>query len=415
MAFSPCQFRRSTSRAAGGGGERGRRHARRDRQSIAHASFPQTYRNCATDTRLSGFDDWCQRARFALHQPSCHGVPVTTNSSESEGICYRRLGESRIQAVTGVNIMVLDGLNSVEQYQAALSQSVYPIRLELSGSSEQFRAGLAIRQIGALTLIKACANEAFHCRGQATLMSGEHGHFLLQLQETGGTAYTHEGRFALCPAQSLILMDARRPIVGEQFGSADALIVKVPIRMIKSILPRAEDYCSRPIDATVGSARILATMLDGLWTCSSTLSELDHHVLPRALAQLTEAVFYEQGSYEHDATVQKTLQFERLTRTVRANIHDDSLSAQSLSRMLNISRSTLYGVTRVAGTTVERMIIDARLAYVAGKLDGPHCTTSLTELAFAAGFRDLSHFSRRFKEKYGVTPAKYRLTRAVTH
>jgi AraC-like DNA-binding protein len=238
----------------------------------------------------------------------------------------------------------------------------------------------------------------------------------LQLQETGGTSYIHEGRFAICKAQSLILMDARRPIVGEQFGSADALIVKVPTRMIKSILPRAEDYCSKPIDASIGAARILANMLDGLWTWSSSLSELDHLVLPRALAQLTEAVFYEQGSYEHDATVNKTLQFERLMCAVRANIHDDSLSAQSLSRMLNISRSSLYGVTRVAGTTVERMIIDARLISVASKLDDPQCTmVNITELAFAAGFRDLSHFGRRFKEKYGVTPAKYRLARGVKH
>lgn len=307
-------------------------------------------------------------------------------------------------------------LQSIEQYQTALSQSVYPIRIELSGSGRYFRADLATRRVGCLTLVKASANSAFQCNKQGRSDAGDNGHFLLQLQESGGTAYTHEGRFAVCDAQSLILMDARRPILGEQFGAADALVVKVPILMMRSILPRAEDYCSKSIDARVGPANILANMLRGYWTWNSTLSDFDHRVLPSALAQLAEAVFYDNGSYETDVIAHKTLQFERLTRVIAEHVLDENLSAHSLGELLHVSRSTLYGITRVAGTTIERMIIDSRLAYVASKLTNPlYKSVSLTDLAFSAGFRDLSHFSRRFKERYGMAPAKYRLSRAITH
>ena len=31
------------------------------------------------------------------------------------------------------------------------------------------------------------------------------------------------------------------------------------------------------------------------------------------------------------------------------------------------------------------------------------------EIAYATGFRDLSHFSKMFKKKYRVTPSQYRL------
>jgi AraC-like DNA-binding protein len=139
-------------------------------------------------------------------------------------------------------------------------------------------------------------------------------------------------------------------------------------------------------------------------------------MLPDALARLTEAVFYEYGSFETDAVTHKTIQFERLLRAIDEHLQDDELSAESLSRVLNVSRSTLYGITRVAGTTVERMVIDARLSHVASKLTNPlFDSVNLTDLAFSSGFQDLSHFSRRFKDKYGLAPAKYRQSRSMKH
>ena len=36
--------------------------------------------------------------------------------------------------------------------------------------------------------------------------------------------------------------------------------------------------------------------------------------------------------------------------------------------------------------------------------------TSVTDIAFNAGFRDLSHFCHRFKARYGTSPGKYRTT-----
>jgi AraC-like DNA-binding protein len=34
--------------------------------------------------------------------------------------------------------------------------------------------------------------------------------------------------------------------------------------------------------------------------------------------------------------------------------------------------------------------------------------TNISEVAFSSGFENLSHFSRVFKQKYGVSPLKYK-------
>ncbi|MGE3773855.1 MAG: helix-turn-helix domain-containing protein [Gammaproteobacteria bacterium] len=81
------------------------------------------------------------------------------------------------------------------------------------------------------------------------------------------------------------------------------------------------------------------------------------------------------------------------------------LSPDLIARELGLSRSRLFALTRQFGTSVRRLIIDTRLDLSRAALADPawaHCT--VTELAFAFGFQDLAHFSRRFTARFGVSP-----------
>jgi AraC family transcriptional regulator len=62
---------------------------------------------------------------------------------------------------------------------------------------------------------------------------------------------------------------------------------------------------------------------------------------------------------------------------------------------------------RVYQTTFASYVRQVRIDFARGQLAGP---TALSEIAFAAGFCDQSHFSRCFKQHTGLTPAEYRAT-----
>lgn len=301
---------------------------------------------------------------------------------------------------------------SLAQYRAALSNALYPITFDLAGSESDFCASFSERRLGMLHLFKVHANGSFECRGYTSLAPDE-GYFLLQLQETGGTAYTHRGRHAVCDRDSLILMDPRNRIVGNQFGPADALIVRIPARMLASIVPRADDYCSTAVDAKVGSANILATIMKDVWGWRDALTEHDHEVIPETMLRLIGAVFGHAAAEIGEGYCHKSQQLERLRGVIRSNLSDPGLSVDHLCRLLDLSRTTIFSLTRMIGTTVERLIIDARLEAVETRLGDPvFGEQSITEIAFSAGFQDLSHFGRRFKQRYGETPARYRLNRS---
>lgn len=298
---------------------------------------------------------------------------------------------------------------TLAQYQAALSSSVFPIDIELSGSAQDFRAGLAARRLGYLSLVKAVANHPFVCRRRSDGIGLDDGHLLLMLQEAGTNAYQHGGRTALCEPGSLVLLDARRAIVGQQFEPAEALVVRIPVRRLTGLLPRVEDYCATAVSARNGSAAILAGMVRECWDANRELTEHDRSVLPESMLRLVEAVFHPVAGAPDTEVADKASRFERLRAAVREHADDPDLSCDRLCELLSMSRTSVYGLTRMAGTSLERMIVDERLARTAACLRDPAWAgSSVTDIAFAKGFRDLSHFSRRFKERFGVSPTQFR-------
>ena len=62
-----------------------------------------------------------------------------------------------------------------------------------------------------------------------------------------------------------------------------------------------------------------------------------------------------------------------------------------------------------SGTTFTEHVMAQRLERAHRLLSDPKlCDRTLTAIAFAAGFNDLSHFQRRFRRRYGATPSDLR-------
>ncbi len=87
----------------------------------------------------------------------------------------------------------------------------------------------------------------------------------------------------------------------------------------------------------------------------------------------------------------------------RARLDDDTLTPERLAAAGGVSVRTLNRLFGTHGTTPMRWVWTQRLeASRAALAQGQ--STSVTEAAFAHGFRELAHFSRSFKKTFGVTP-----------
>lgn len=96
---------------------------------------------------------------------------------------------------------------------------------------------------------------------------------------------------------------------------------------------------------------------------------------------------------------------EKLDQFLGRHIADQSLSLETLGAELALSPRQIQRRLKAAtGLSPSQYLLEKRLARAAELLmDG----NKSTYVAHATGFSQQSHFTRRFKERYGVTPGQY--------
>lgn len=92
---------------------------------------------------------------------------------------------------------------------------------------------------------------------------------------------------------------------------------------------------------------------------------------------------------------------------VMNSLSDSSLSSESIAEKIFMSRSQLNRkVKAITGTDTAAYIRKTRLTYAASRLNSTD--TPIGDIVFQCGFESASHFSKLFREHYGMTPSEYR-------
>ncbi len=89
---------------------------------------------------------------------------------------------------------------------------------------------------------------------------------------------------------------------------------------------------------------------------------------------------------------------------VRETILDPLMSRDRVAKELGVSVRTLARAFAMHGTTFDRSFWNCRLEAACEALLSNSGNKSITEVALRHGFSDSSHFTRRFKTRFGATP-----------
>ena len=154
--------------------------------------------------------------------------------------------------------------------------------------------------------------------------------------------------------------------------------------------------------------------LTGLFAATTDLPPRAREVTGQATAALVRALLLTAaGDIDARGALEDCLE-ARVRAYVDAHLTDPDLTVQRIAAVHHVSVRHLYDVWARAGhdLTPSRWIIDRRLQRAREHLAaaGPGAIASV---ARRCGFTDASHFSRRFRQAFGVSPAEWRAAHAV--
>ena len=101
--------------------------------------------------------------------------------------------------------------------------------------------------------------------------------------------------------------------------------------------------------------------------------------------------------------------FVRACRLIKLRFGDPDLAAEALAGELGVSTRLLQRIFAERGETVMKRVLTERIGRAAELLcaaDAAH--RSVTDIAFACGFSDSSHFGRVFAAQMAMTPTEWR-------
>jgi AraC family transcriptional regulator, positive regulator of tynA and feaB len=216
-------------------------------------------------------------------------------------------------------------------------------------------------------------------------------------------------------AGDIMVFDSAQPytIHFADYEKKEALYIKVPGARLDSRLRPRSSLIGSKIDGSCGLGKIVAQMLRTALREARTIEYLQ-------ASRLIEAAFdlLATASAPDDTVAQASAKRERRWTTIRRiqdyieeNLGDEDLSRESIALHHKISVRYLSRLFENEGVSLSQWILARRLEMARQRLatrDG--APGSITELAFDCGFRNVSHFNRTFKERFGCTPKSLRRT-----
>ena len=161
---------------------------------------------------------------------------------------------------------------------------------------------------------------------------------------------------------------------------------------------------------TNGSSRILQAMVREIFSQISCLSRVGETGLQRALAEMVWTALRDQ--FEAPAHLaHQDLQRARVKRFIDSRLDDPDLSLESIAQCCGMSLRSLHRAFAAdpAGSVSKHLWV-RRLDRCAADLRDPtQVHRQVTDICFSWGFNSTSHFSRLFKEQFGVSPRDYRI------
>ncbi len=270
--------------------------------------------------------------------------------------------------------------------------------------------------VGALHVARVTASPQRVERTAVRAAQDDQPKILVSVQLRGRTVVQQGGQQAVLTPGCLAFYDTARPYTLTLPGDFDQIVLYLPRQTLAQQVPGGLDHMAQRINASDPFAQaILALAPQLLRMVNAARPEVAQRTAAAAVELIalaldslgTDTAVTHQPTHSHQAVADALVW--RTRELIGRQLDDAQLTPTRLAAQVHVSLRRLQEVFQSQGTTLSDCIWDTRLEFARGLLaSSAHSHESVSTVAFQAGFSDVAHFSRRFKQRYGMAPSEYR-------
>jgi AraC-like DNA-binding protein len=232
-------------------------------------------------------------------------------------------------------------------------------------------------------------------------------HYYAAIQIAGGSTMIQNDQVLQLSVGDVALVDAARPVTyasedRHQYGQWFCL--QLPRRSLVSHLGFEPRYGSCGRRETQAGRLLYQFVLGAINDERSTSTPADAY-MRLAVYDLLGALFAPSDSMPVSLHTDKL--FARVCSIIKARFADPDITPCEVAAEAGISLRYLQKLFTVRGSTCSRYISSLRLDHAACLLERRALMKTgqpLSSIAYACGFRDYTHFSRGFRQRFGYAP-----------
>jgi AraC-like DNA-binding protein len=188
------------------------------------------------------------------------------------------------------------------------------------------------------------------------------------------------------------------------------LIVRIPDHVFKERLLSCNQNIVMGNLPSEGLGHIVNELLKSVAFEAQTLSITEQYTLTQSLLELTGALARSTVKSDELKPVSKqSALLNRIYAYLEENFMDSDLTPEKVANANKISTRYLHSLFSQSGTTVLKWVWERRLRAARNDLlDPSQVQARISEIAFRRGFNDSAHFSRSFRNRFGISPTELR-------
>ncbi|MFD5257645.1 helix-turn-helix domain-containing protein [Streptomyces bobili] len=297
-----------------------------------------------------------------------------------------------------------------EVVRNAVWKSMVAVDIDHRPAAEDISVRIGLGTAGPIRICSAQATAVTLRRTERLAREDEEPAVTLGVQTTGSSVVVQNGRECLLRPGQFAVYESIAPYTHLFDEGVDYRFIRFPRAALALPDRLLRDITAVPLGSDNPVARLAFTYFSQL----AVTDELHQGVYPDAIVEPSIELLRAALTSQHGdsglarAPLEATLSL-RITHYIRAHLADPDLTAARIAAANGISVRHLYVVLSRSGISLGDWVRTHRLAECRRELAGPNGRLrTIAAIGRRWGFVDATHFSKMFKQAYGMSPRAWR-------